>query len=231
MMLAHLFSLDYQRQRLASKLPDGPLQEFLSVPFPSPKSDARRVDYVALDLETTGLDAQKDEIVSVGLVCLTGTRIDLSTAQHRLVLPTRRIPEQSAVLHKITDDKAATGEPLGKVLTDLLAVLAGKVLIAHYARVETQFLTAACTNVFGGRFIMPVVDTLRIARRWLEQRGRVYSSKELRLAAIRERYNLPRYRAHDALSDALAAAELFTAQLAQRNSGSPLPLKEFLVKQ
>ena len=34
-----------------------------------------------------------------------------------------------------------------------------------------------------------------------------------RLAAARRRYNLPDYQQHDALSDALAAGELFLAQL------------------
>ncbi len=229
-MLARLLSPDYRRRRLAEKLPAGPLRAFLSAEFPAPRADARQTGYVALDLETTGLDPQRDEIISVGLVCLEGSRIDLATARHWLVSPTRHIPEASAIIHQITDDKAAGGAPLGEVLAEILPILAGRVLIAHHARMEMSFLDAACQRLFGGAFTMPVVDTEQLARRWLDQRNRTYAPKALRLGSLRQRYNLPRYRAHNALSDALSAAELFVAQLAERDAGGHLPLKAFLLR-
>ncbi len=229
-MFANLLSLEFRRQRLLRKVPPGPLHDFLSVPFPSAKQNCRDVEYVALDLETTGLDAQIDEILSFGFVQMTGRRIDLTTAQHWLASPTRAIPERSAIIHQITDDAAAAGEPLERLMARLLPRLAGRVLIAHHARVEFQFLNAACERLYGGRFLMPIVDTQWIEQRTLDRRNRSYAPKELRLGRLRERYNLPRYRAHDALSDALAAGELFLAQLAEREGGHNLPLRDFLVK-
>jgi len=50
----------------------------------------------------------------------------------------------------------------------------------------------------------------------------------LRLHALSERYNLPRYSAHNALSDALAAAELFLAQVSYGDGKSKAPLRDFL---
>ena len=185
---------------------------------------------MAVDLETTGLDPQLDEIITIGLVCLRGLRIDLCTAQHRYILTNRDIPERSAVIHKVTDDRAAAGEPLAGAMTELLSLLAGRVMIAHHARFELQFLNAACERLFGSKFLVPVVDTQWIMKRWLERRDLAYSSKELRLGAIRKRYGLPQYRAHNALSDALSAAELFIAQVAQRGSEQHLPLKQFLLR-
>lgn len=228
-MLERLFSLEHRRRKLLKEAPVGPLRDFLAVPFPSPREDCRDVEYVAMDLETTGVDPREDEIISFGLVCLTGRSIDLSTAQHRLVAPTREIPETSAVIHAITDERAASGEPLAPVLTQVLKMLAGKVLVAHHARFEVQFMKAACMQIFGGRFLIPVVDTQAITRRWLERRNMAYGPKDLRLGALRERYNLPRYPAHNALSDALSAAEVFLAQLAQGDSGQARRLREFLV--
>lgn len=230
-MLAQLLSLDYRRRRRLRTASPGPLRDLLAVPFPPPGRDCRSVEYVALDLETTGLDPARDEIVSFGFVCLSGLRIDLATARHRLVLQTRAIPEQSAVIHQITDDAAAKGQPLAAVVAELLPVLAGRVLIAHHARIELGFLGAACERLYGGRLLLPVVDTQHLAQRWLERRNKPFAGKELRLAALRSRYNLPRYRAHDALSDALAAAELFAAQVAECDTGQPLPLKRFLLPQ
>ena len=74
-----------------------------------------------------------------------------------------------------------------------------------------------------------MVDTEWLARRWHQRRGQAIATGQLRLASLRQRFNLPRYRAHDALSDALAAAELFCAQLAEAG-GEALPLKQFLLR-
>ena len=229
-MLSSLLSLNFRRKRLCARAPAGVLHDFYAVPFPSGDSDCRTLGFVALDLETTGLDPQRDEILSIGWVCLNGMQIELSSARHRLIRPQGDIPEQSAVIHQITDDQAAQGEPLREVLSELLPLLAGKVLIAHHARFEMQFLRRACDALFGTSFLMPVVDTQAIAKRTLERRDQAFRPQELRLAALRRRHHLPRYRLHNALSDALAAAELFLAQLAQHDTTRPVALRNFLLK-
>ncbi len=229
-MLERLFSLDYRRRRLAARSAPGPLRDYLETPFVSPGADSRRVRYLALDLETTGLDPRHDAIISFGWVQLDGSGIQLGSACHRLVRQQRAIPEASAVIHQITDDAAAQGESLQAVMAELLPLLAGKVLIAHHARIELGFLDAACEQLYGGRFLIPTVDTQRIAQQWFERRNRSYRPGELRLGNLRHRYNLPRYRAHDALVDALAAGELFLAQLAERDDGHPLPLRALMLR-
>jgi len=229
-MLSSLLSLDFRRKRLLKKAPPGVMRDFYAVPFPPGTSDCRSLEFVALDLETTGLDPQRDEILSIGLVGMKGTVIELGSALHRIARPERSIPEQSAVIHHITDDQAAAGEPLEQVLRKVLPLLAGKVLIAHHARFEIRFLQRACRRYFGSSFLMPVIDTQELARRSLERRQQVYRPTELRLAELRRRYQLPRYRLHNALSDALAAAELFLAQLARYDSDAAVPLKRLLLR-
>lgn len=225
-----LLNLEARRRRLAKRAPPGPLREFLRTPFPAPGSDWRATDFVALDVETTGLDPNKDAIVSVGLVGMHGPHIDLSTAWHRIVQLEQPLSAQSVVIHRLTDDTVAKGEPLRQVVTEVLQLLAGKVLLAHHARMEFGFLATACAQLFGAGFISPVVDTQRLAQQWLERRDKHYTVRDLRLFNLRERYNLPRYQAHNALSDALAAAELFAAQMAERSQGQPLALKKILIR-
>lgn len=229
-MLSSLLGMNFRRKRLHSRAPEGALRDFYAVPFPSGHSDCRKLGFIALDLETTGLDPGRDEILSIGWVCLNDMEIELKTAQHRLVCPHCDIPEHSAVIHHITDDRAASGASLRAVLDELLPVLAGKVLIAHHARFEMEFLRRACERLFGLNFLMPVIDTQAIARRTLERRNQVFRPQELRLATLRNRYQLPHYRLHNALSDALAAAELFLAQLAQYDTDKPIPVNNFLLR-
>lgn len=204
------------------------MRNYLDHPFPLAKTDYREVEYLAIDLETTGLDIAEDLILSVGYVGVRGTSIDLSTARHRVVRIDRSIPEATAVIHQITDDEAAQGGELNDILEELLQALAGKVMIAHHARIERGFLTNACKRLWQQGLIMPVVDTQTLALRTFERRQIPFKASDLRLHALGDRYNLPRYGAHNALSDALASAELFLAQAAYRDSGDGLPLRDFL---
>jgi DNA polymerase-3 subunit epsilon len=220
--------LDWQRRRFLRRVPPGPLRDYLAQPLPATSRDYRTTDYLAIDLETTGLDTARDLILSVGYVIVHGKRIDLGSARHRVVRIDRSIPEASAVIHQITDDQSAGGLELAEVLVELLEVLAGKVMIAHHASIECGFLANACRRLWQGGLPVRVVDTQVLAHRTFERRQIPFKSSDLRLHALGERYNLPRYGAHNALSDALAAAELFLAQTAYRDSGKALPLKEFL---
>jgi DNA polymerase-3 subunit epsilon len=219
---------DWQRRWALRGAPPGALREFLSNPLPTPRQDYRNTEYLAIDLETTGLDLRRDLILSVGYVGLTGQRIDLASARHRVVRIDRSIPEASAVIHQITDDQSAGGLELADVLSELLDDLKGKVLIAHHAVIECGFLGNACKRLWGAGLPLRVVDTQVLARRTFERRQVPFKGSDLRLHALGDRYNLPRYGAHNALYDALAAAELFLAQAAHRDNGKGLRLSDFL---
>jgi DNA polymerase-3 subunit epsilon len=226
--LTSLLPWDLRRRRLARSVPAGPLRRFYEAPFAAPRADWRSLEYLALDLETTGTDPRTEEIVSAGWVVLRGASIDLSTATRRLVRPSKAMPERSAVIHAITDDEAGTGESPCAVLEDLLAELRGRVLVAHYAATERGFIDAACRRCFGAGLLVPTVDTLVLAHRSGVRQGREPVRGDLRLAALRERYNLPAYASHDALVDAIAAAELFLAQMEELAGAGPVPLRAFL---
>ncbi|CAK0771987.1 DNA polymerase III subunit epsilon [Gammaproteobacteria bacterium] len=217
------------RRRLENRTSPGPLRDYYAVPWPERGEDYRNAEYLAIDLETTGLDPRHDEILSIGIIVILGQCIRLAEARHWLVQPTREIPASSVIIHQITHDRAAEGLPLGQVLDELLPQLAGRVLVAHHARIERGFLDAACRQHYGGSLCILTVDTLEMARRGMERRLVSYQPGDLRLYALRERLGLPRYAAHHALNDALAAAELFMALASQRETaGRTLPLRAFL---
>lgn len=230
MSLWRLLPLELRRRRLARISPPGPLREFHAVPFPADGSDWRAAEFLALDFEATGGDPASEDIVSAGWVLVRGGAVELGTARRRLVRTTRAMPERSAVLHAITDDDAAAGEPLDRVLADLLRDLAGRVLIAHYSPAELGFLDAACRRCFGGRLLVPVVDTLQLALRRLQHEGQEPSPGELRLDALRTRLGLPVHALHDSLGDAIATAELFLAQAEHLGGGDRLALRSLRLR-
>ncbi|MCL7743998.1 3'-5' exonuclease [Guyparkeria hydrothermalis] len=208
----HATWLKWRRRRQRALAGDGsPLAALLDCPLPDLDTDWTESEYVVLDFETTGLDPRNDRLLSAGFVVMRGPTIDLSTAEHGLIRPDMAIPEASAVIHRITDDRAATGRPEREVLAEVLEAMSGRVLVAHNARFEIAFLSAACRRHFGAVPVVPVIDTLQLARRGFERRHLHHGPGELRLDSLRNRYHLPRYHAHHALVDALGTAELFSA--------------------
>lgn len=177
---------------------------------PEPDGLDRTVDeapLLALDLETTGLDPDHDHVVSLGWVPVVGREVVLADAAHVLVRPPGPIGD-SATIHGLTDAHVADAPPLADVLPRLLDALSGRVLVAHHAPMELGFLARAVPG-----HTTTYVDTLAVERGLLGNRELPPGS--LRLGACRKRHGLPAYPPHSALSDALAAAELLLAQVAE----------------
>lgn len=219
---------DWRRRWRLRRARPGAMQRYLAQPLPHPRTDYRAQEYLAVDLETTGLDARRDLILSVGYVVVRGILVDLSSAQHRVVRIDRSIPEASAIIHQITDDQSALGGEIEEVMEGLLDALAGRVMIAHHATIEQGFISNACKRCWGQGLLTRIIDTQVLAYRSFERRQIPFQASDLRLFALANRYNLPRYGAHNALSDALTAAELFLAQAAYRDDGRGVRLADFL---
>ncbi len=175
---------------------------------------------VAMDFETTGMNAEVDDIVSIGLVPFSLRRIFCRESAHWLVKPRQALTEGSVVIHGITHSDINAAPDLEVILDELLTTIAGRILVVHYRHIERAFLAQALLDRLGESIVFPVIDTMAIEHGVL-RRGQGLldrllkrSPGGLRLGDCRERYGLPHYQAHHALIDALATAELFQAQIA-----------------
>lgn len=217
-------------KRLLAAIPDGALRRYALSEKPRPNTALDQARLLAVDVETTGLDPRSDQLLSIGFVPVDGGVIELAGAGRVLVRPTGEVGE-SAVIHRLTDDALAAALPLPEALEVVFTALQGRLLLAHHARIETGFLGMACQRLYGARPRFGVVDTLRLQHRLLSQGFDDEPPQgSLRLWNARSQYGLPRYAAHDALTDALACAELYLAQVAelQAFSSRPLTLKAVL---
>lgn len=229
-MFERFLSVEQKRKRLLKQAPPGALRDYLQTPFVNPRHKLEDVEFLALDLEATGLDLDRDEILSVGYTVIRDMTIFLADCDYFLVRPQQAIPENTAVLHGIMDDASAQGMDLQQALEKILTALQGKVLLAHHASIECGFINAACRHIYGCETLFPLVDTYAIEYRSLKHRGITPENRGLRLYNLREDYGLPRYPAHNALSDAVAAAELFLAQIAYRQGRASIQLKEIMTR-
>lgn len=180
---------------------------------------------VALDLETTGLDARRDVIVSIGLVPFSTARIHSPRARYWVVRPDCPLTSKSIIFHRITHSAVANAPALNALFDDLMQALAGQLVVVHFKQIERHFLNLAAQQIFGDSLLFPVIDTMAIERKYYRDSKRVWwkhllgaPRPSLRLNDCRARYHLPQYEAHHALVDAQATAELLQAQLSYHYS-------------
>lgn len=221
-LLRWLIGYEIERKRDLLRAPKGALKDFLSVPFPNVNTLISQTKILAVDFETTGLDAVQDRLLSVGFVELNQQQIVLDSCYHQIINTRQKLDADNVVIHQITDQQQQTGQSLRTVVEALLAALAGKVMLVHFARIEREFLQQACLELYGVAPSFPMIDTLAIAKRRLDKKDVAYDPSELRLGALRAKKGLPQYFAHNALNDAIATAELFLAQTSHLSSKAQL---------
>ena len=212
-------------QEKASQSKNALLKNFYKLGVADPSTPISDIRFVALDFETTGLDAKKDDIISIGLVPFDLQRIYLSHARHWIVNPNRPLGKESVVIHGITHSDIVDAPDLIRILEMVLEALAESVVVVHYRPIEREFFNIALQARIGEGIMFPLVDTLEIEAdiqnraasgfiNWLKGTR----PKPVRLGASRTRYGLPAYTPHHALTDAIATAELLQAQIAHHYS-------------
>jgi DNA polymerase-3 subunit epsilon len=182
--------------------------------WPSPPWD--EITYWALDLETGGLDPRHDPILAVGMLPVREGTIRLGEAYQSLVRPPPdgAISAESVRMHQLVPGDVRDAPVLDEVLREVNGRLGNGVLLVHQAAMDVRFLRRA-HSITGERWRKPrVVDTVDLLVR-VAKRARLIDPAapdrypNLNLSAARRRFGLPEYAAHDALTDAIATAELF----------------------
>ena len=167
-------------------------------------------EFLVADLEMTSLDHKTGHILSIGWVTVSQGMIKLCSAEHH-VIRSKQSDGQRATIHQLRDCEIAEGLSITEISELFLKAAAGKVLVFHNANLDMAFLNKAAKSIYGAPLLLPIADTLLLEKKKLLRHNDHIAQGELRLAACRDRYNLPLYPAHNALMDALATAELFCA--------------------
>ncbi len=165
------------------------------------------LDFVVVDVETTGWSPDAESITEIGAVRLSGGQVQGEFAA--LVNPGRLIPPDIVALTGITEAMVAHAPPVTAVLPGFLDFARGAVLTAHNAPFDVGFLTAACA-ASGRRWpAPPVLDTVTLARLLLTG-DEVPNCK---LATLADFFGAPALPRHRALADARATAAVLAALL------------------
>ena len=151
-------------------------------------------EYVAFDLETTGLSSIHDEIIEIGAVVMKEGK-ELSRFQ-TFVSPGRKLSPKTTEITGITDEMLEGAPALASVLPEFLDFCGDRPLVAHNADFDVGFVTQACQKL-GLPFAPTSVDTLVLSQNLLPQLGK------FKLNLVAEALSLPDFNHHRAADDAV----------------------------
>jgi DNA polymerase III subunit epsilon len=167
----------------------------------------RLARFVVVDLETTGLDPRRDEVLSFAAVPIEGGRIRAGGTVAGLVRPEAPPPASSIEIHGLRAADLAAAPPEREALAPLAAALEGRIPVAHAAWVERGFLRPRLRSL-GFALARKMVDTAVLWRALCIARGDG-DPGWCELSAVAAGLQVPSHRPHVAEGDALTTAQAF----------------------
>ena len=156
-------------------------------------------EYVAFDLETTGLSSLHDTIIEIGAAIMKGNEV-LSTFQ-TFVDPHRPLQPKIVDLTGINDQMLAGQPDISEAIPKFLEYVGNRPLCAHNADFDIGFVTAACEKL-GLPFHPTYVDTLILAQNLMPELGKY------KLNIVADALSLPDFNHHRASDDAITCGYL-----------------------
>lgn len=180
-------------------------------------------EYIAVDLEMTGLKPARDKILEIGAVHMKDGQ---PIAEYQtLVNPRVQIMEEITALTGITQAMAESGSDIRPAMEGFLAFAGSLPLAGHNILYDYSFLKQNAVNL-GLPFTALVLDTLKLSRKLLTE------PEKKSLESLCTYFHIERNREHRALDDALAAAQLLELLKSRYESEQPelFTPKELLIK-
>ena len=155
-------------------------------------------EYVAFDLETTGL-YRHDTIIEIGAVRMKqGVEIERFQT---FVDPKCRLHSKTVELTGITDDMLKGAPTIDEILPKFKEFVGDSVLVAHNADFDANFVRRACEEL-GIEWSMTYVDTLAISQCLMPEMGR------FSLDVVAKKFDLADFNHHRAGDDALVCGKI-----------------------
>ena len=156
-------------------------------------------EFIAFDIETTGLHLDTNRMTEIGAVLFSGGEIKAEF--DTFVDPHMPIPAEITRLTGITDADVAGAPDEAEAMRQFLDFAGGRPIIAHNADFDTGFMSAACRRA-GIPFEPVYLDTLVLAQYLLPD------LKHHKLDQVSNRLSLPDFNHHRACDDAMVVARI-----------------------
>ena len=162
--------------------------------------DIEAQEFVVVDLETTGLDVERSEIIEIGAVKIINGK-EVATYQ-TLIKPKRGISKISERITGISEEMLKDKPTIEEVLPEFVDFLGDAIVVAHNANFDYRFLRSWIKKILGKDLKNPYIDTLSLSRALLTMSS--YS-----LDKVASKLRLGGFTHHRAMDDAAITAKIF----------------------
>lgn len=167
--------------------------------------------FVVFDQETTGLNPERDQIISIGAVAVVDGDIALDDVFEAVLRVTEAT--SAVVVHGITPDQSRRGEDEAVAIDAFLDYIGSAVLVGHHVGFDRAILRVAAGKL-GREVRNPALDTMRIAIA-LSDRGALELKAEegFDLDVLCQHFGIVPHDRHTSPGDAFLTAQIFVRLL------------------
>jgi DNA polymerase-3 subunit epsilon len=184
------------------------------------EADHMATRYVIVDVEASGLDAEKDRLISIGAVALNGGLIDPLDAFEVVLRQDEVSTTENILVHGIGGSAQREGIEPAEALLDFLEFAGKAPLIAYHTFFDQAMIERAARAALGFRPPFVWIDLAWILPEMFAGRQDTVSGLENWL----DIFGIPNFRRHNAVADCYATAQLMQIVLRRARAfeaGSP----------
>ena len=157
--------------------------------------------FVVLDVETTGLNPQTDEVLEIAAQRCQGKAV--LAEYETLIKPNMIVPKEVIAVHGLTNELlAAEGKDPSKVFAEFREFVGDAIIVAHNAPFDVSFLNESFKRYKVAQFDNRIIDTIEIAKKYL-----ILAS--YKLSNVAAYLKVPQVSAHRSLVDVITTREVF----------------------
>ena len=165
-------------------------------------------ELVSLDCETTSLDVNKAEILSIGAVRIVGKRVVTSERFDIKLKKPESLSAESIKVHRILGSELEDGVELETALSELLKFIGNRPILGYYVNYDLRIIDKFLRPLFGFGLPNKTIELSHVYHdiiKWKHVGGDV----DLRFDTIASKLNIPIIQRHTALGDAITVALMY----------------------
>lgn len=185
-----------------------------------------KIRYVVFDTESTGLNIQKDRLLSIGAVSIIGNTIQLDHPYYQVIkYYSNEFDKDTISIHGIMPSEAKSGSELLNVINSFLDFIGNSILVAHHADFDIGIINQYLEKNFSIQLLNFRIDTAKLARKI---QTTFHQEGDLSLDTLCQEYKISTEGRHNSLGDAAITAELFLKLTAKLIRMGKKRLKDWL---
>jgi DNA polymerase-3 subunit epsilon len=168
-------------------------------------------NYVVIDIKLSGLVEERNSILSIGAIMMSGGRIELGETFYRLLNPDAESSVPNPTAQGVTQASILLEPNLAPVLSEFLSISGNDILLGHLVSTDLAFLKNEVKRLIGTEVKNPVIDTYQIYH-WIMRReasGAFYTPRDVKLYEVASQLGVSVSSNHNSMNDAFITAQVF----------------------